>query len=144
MSSQSLFVIQQKSPNVLGCFFVKTCCPPQEWKTCGYIKNLRAGTLTVTVQFIWITDNIDWSHVEFVVGYWNHTRVVLFSGTMGKRLSQINVENNEDHRRQYRQLLFTTEPEKLKEHISGVILFHETFYQKVRTLVNITLKHTRG
>lgn len=51
---------------------------------------------------------------------------------MGKRLSQINVENNEDNRRQYRQLLFTTEPEKLKEHISGVILFHETFYQKVR------------
>jgi fructose-bisphosphate aldolase class I len=52
------------------------------------------------------------------------------TGTMGKRLSNINVENSEDNRRQYRQLLFTTEAEKLKEHISGVILFHETFYQK--------------
>ncbi len=55
---------------------------------------------------------------------------------MGKRLSNINVENSEDNRRQYRQLLFTTEAEKLKEHISGVILFHETFYQKVNPIYN--------
>jgi len=51
------------------------------------------------------------------------------TGTMGKRLSNINVENNEDNRRQYRQLLFSG-GKAVAEHISGVILFHETFYQK--------------
>jgi fructose-bisphosphate aldolase class I len=51
------------------------------------------------------------------------------TGTMGKRLSQINVENVEENRRQYRQLLFTCGKE-LANNISGVILFHETLYQK--------------
>ena len=51
------------------------------------------------------------------------------TGTMGKRLQQINVENTEEHRRQYRQLLFTSGSE-LPKNISGVILFHETLYQK--------------
>ena len=51
------------------------------------------------------------------------------TGTMGKRLSQINVENVEETRRKYRQLLFTAGKE-LPNNISGVILFHETFYQK--------------
>jgi len=50
-------------------------------------------------------------------------------GTMGKRLAQINVENNEDNRRQYRQLLFSAD-KSLADNISGVILFHETLYQK--------------
>jgi fructose-bisphosphate aldolase, class I len=50
-------------------------------------------------------------------------------GTIGKRLSSINVENIEENRRQYRQLLFTTR-DSLENHISGVILFHETMYQK--------------
>ncbi len=48
---------------------------------------------------------------------------------MGKRLANINVPNEEENRRQYRQLLFTAGPE-LKNNISGVIMFHETFYQK--------------
>lgn len=51
------------------------------------------------------------------------------TGTVGKRFSQIGVENNEDNRRLYRQLLFTAGPE-LQKNISGIILFHETFYQK--------------
>lgn len=51
------------------------------------------------------------------------------TGTMGKRLTGINVENTEENRRQYRQLLFTSGKE-LAEHVSGVILFHETLYQK--------------
>lgn len=51
------------------------------------------------------------------------------TGTMGKRLSQISVENVEENRRKYRQLLFTAGKE-LANNISGVILFHETFYQK--------------
>ncbi|XP_036341744.1 fructose-bisphosphate aldolase isoform X3 [Rhagoletis pomonella] len=49
--------------------------------------------------------------------------------TMGKRLQDIGVENTDEHRRQYRQLLFSTDP-KVAENISGVILFHETLYQK--------------
>lgn len=49
--------------------------------------------------------------------------------TMGKRLQNIGVENTEEHRRQYRQLLFSAPPE-LSKYISGVILFHETLYQK--------------
>jgi len=51
------------------------------------------------------------------------------TGTMGKRLVDIGVENTEDLRRQYRQLLFTTDKE-IGNYISGVILFHETLYQK--------------
>ncbi|KAG8272843.1 fructose-bisphosphate aldolase [Homalodisca vitripennis] len=49
--------------------------------------------------------------------------------TMGKRLQDIGVENTEENRRLYRQLLFSTDP-KVGENISGVILFHETLYQK--------------
>jgi len=50
------------------------------------------------------------------------------TGTIGKRLANINVENNEDNRRAYRGLLFKTEG--WQEHISGVILYEETLYQK--------------
>ena len=50
-------------------------------------------------------------------------------GTMGKRLSDIGAENNDENRRAYRELLFTAD-DKLTENISGVILFHETLYQK--------------
>ncbi|VDP14866.1 unnamed protein product [Heligmosomoides polygyrus] len=49
------------------------------------------------------------------------------TGTIGKRLSAINLENNETNRRKYRQLLFTTP--NINQHISGVILFEETFNQ---------------
>lgn len=51
------------------------------------------------------------------------------TGTMGKRLAGIGVENTEENRRSYRQLLFTSGAEMAKS-ISGVILFHETLYQK--------------
>lgn len=50
--------------------------------------------------------------------------------TMGKRLQDIGVENTDDARRSYRQLLFTTDAAKMTENVSGVILFHETLYQK--------------
>jgi fructose-bisphosphate aldolase, class I len=49
------------------------------------------------------------------------------SGTIEKRFDQIGVESTEENRRQYRQLLFTTQG--LGEHISGVILFDETIRQ---------------
>jgi len=49
------------------------------------------------------------------------------TGTIGKRLSAISLENNENNRRKYRQLLFTTP--NLGQHISGVILYEETVKQ---------------
>lgn len=52
----------------------------------------------------------------------------LLSGTIGKRLDKIQVENTEPNRRAYRQLLFTS-GKSMSEAISGVILFHETLYQ---------------
>jgi fructose-bisphosphate aldolase class I len=51
------------------------------------------------------------------------------TGTMGKRLEGIGVPNEEETRRIYRQLLFTSDAEA-NNYISGVILFHETLYQK--------------
>lgn len=51
------------------------------------------------------------------------------TGTMGKRFSNISVENTEENRRRYRQLLFTCNP-SMTNSISGAILFHETLYQK--------------
>uniref|UniRef100_A0A0K8RK68 Fructose-bisphosphate aldolase n=1 Tax=Ixodes ricinus TaxID=34613 RepID=A0A0K8RK68_IXORI len=51
------------------------------------------------------------------------------TSTMGKRLQGIGVENTEENRRQYRQLLFTS-GEAMNSAISGVILFHETLYQQ--------------
>ncbi|KAK0150645.1 Fructose-bisphosphate aldolase B [Merluccius polli] len=50
------------------------------------------------------------------------------TGTMGKRLQMINVENNEENRRYFRDLLFSVEP--IANSIGGVICFHETLYQK--------------
>jgi len=49
------------------------------------------------------------------------------TGTIGKRFAGINVENNETNRRDYRELLFSTEG--FENYISGVILFEETLYQ---------------
>ena len=51
------------------------------------------------------------------------------TGTMGKRLANIGLENTEENRRKYRQLLFTCDKNRMKN-ISGVILFEETLYQK--------------
>ena len=49
------------------------------------------------------------------------------SGTIEKRFKSIQVESTEEHRRAYRELLFTTEG--AAEHISGVILYDETLRQ---------------
>jgi fructose-bisphosphate aldolase class I len=50
------------------------------------------------------------------------------TGTIGKRFANINVENNESNRKEYRLLLAQTE--NLERYISGVILFEETFQNK--------------
>jgi len=47
--------------------------------------------------------------------------------TAGKRFADIGVENTEENRRKYRELLFTTPG--LNKHVSGAILFEETLYQ---------------
>jgi len=52
------------------------------------------------------------------------------TGTIGKRLSAIGVENVEPNRQRYRELLFTTP--NLEEYISGVIMFEETLYQRAK------------
>lgn len=52
------------------------------------------------------------------------------TNTIAKRFASINIENTEENRRQYRELLFTTP--QLEDHISGVILFEETFHQKAK------------
>lgn len=52
------------------------------------------------------------------------------TGTIGKRFNSINIENNEENRRDYRELLFSTP--HLEDHISGVILFEETLTQKTK------------
>ncbi|PWS23014.1 hypothetical protein DKP78_15380, partial [Enterococcus faecium] len=51
------------------------------------------------------------------------------TGTMGKRLQKINVENNEENRRYFRDLLFSVDP-SISQCVGGVIFFHETLYQK--------------
>uniref|UniRef100_A0A1W7RAI5 Fructose-bisphosphate aldolase n=2 Tax=cellular organisms TaxID=131567 RepID=A0A1W7RAI5_9SCOR len=51
------------------------------------------------------------------------------TATMGKRLQGIGVDNTEENRRQYRQLLFTADKNTMCDAISGVILFHETLFQ---------------
>ena len=51
------------------------------------------------------------------------------TGTIGKRFAPIGVENTEDNRRKYRQLLVNCPG--LGEHISGCIMYEETLFQKV-------------
>ena len=51
------------------------------------------------------------------------------TGTIGKRFAGIGVENTEENRRLYRQLLFTAD-KSLGNCLGGVILYEETLYQK--------------
>src|SRR5665213_3622548 len=48
-------------------------------------------------------------------------------GTIKKRFAAIGLESTEEHRRAYREMLFTTPG--AEEYISGVILFDETIRQ---------------
>ena len=51
------------------------------------------------------------------------------TGTIGKRFAAINLDNTEENRRAYRELLFTAGAEA-SECLGGVILFEETLGQK--------------
>ncbi|KAF1690812.1 class I fructose-bisphosphate aldolase [Pseudoxanthomonas taiwanensis] len=52
------------------------------------------------------------------------------TATIGKRFAAVGIENTEENRRAYRELLLTTP--KLSEHISGAILYDETLRQSTR------------
>ena len=52
------------------------------------------------------------------------------TGTIKKRFDKIGVENTEDNRRDYREMMFRTPV--MKQHISGVILYDETIRQKAK------------
>lgn len=51
------------------------------------------------------------------------------TGTIAKRFDSIGVENIEDNRRDYREMLFRSQ-EAMEEYVGGVILFEETLFQK--------------
>jgi fructose-bisphosphate aldolase, class I len=53
------------------------------------------------------------------------------TGTIKRRFEAIGVENTEDNRRDYRELLFRS-TEAMRDCISGVILYDETIWQKAR------------
>jgi fructose-bisphosphate aldolase class I len=53
------------------------------------------------------------------------------SGTIKKRFDAIGVESTEDNRRDYRELMFRS-ADAMKNHISGVILYDETIWQKAK------------
>src|SRR6202048_769901 len=53
------------------------------------------------------------------------------TSTIKRRFDSIAVENTEDNRRDYRELLFRS-TEAMRDCISGVILYDETIWQKAR------------
>src|SRR6185312_13481229 len=53
------------------------------------------------------------------------------TGTIQKRFDKIGVQNTEENRRDYREMLFRTD-KAMREHIGGVILFDETIRQKAK------------
>ena len=52
------------------------------------------------------------------------------TGTIAKRFASVGIENTEENRRAYRELLLTTP--KLSDYISGAILFDETIRQSTK------------
>ena len=53
------------------------------------------------------------------------------TGTIAKRFAGVGIENTEENRRAYRELLLTTP--NLSQHISGAILFDETLRQSTKS-----------
>src|SRR5690348_4928342 len=52
------------------------------------------------------------------------------TGTIQKRFDKINVQNTEENRRDYRELMFRAK--EGMSHVSGVILYDETIRQKAK------------
>jgi fructose-bisphosphate aldolase class I len=53
------------------------------------------------------------------------------TGTIQKRFDSIQIENTEEHRRDYREMLFSA-ADAMKNYVSGVILYDETLRQKAK------------
>jgi fructose-bisphosphate aldolase, class I len=53
------------------------------------------------------------------------------TGTIKRRFDTIGVENTEDNRRDYRELLFRS-TEAMRNYVSGVILYDETIWQNAK------------
>jgi fructose-bisphosphate aldolase class I len=53
------------------------------------------------------------------------------TGTIKRRFDAIGVENTEENRRDYREMLFRS-TEAIRNHISGIILYDETIWQKAK------------
>jgi fructose-bisphosphate aldolase class I len=53
------------------------------------------------------------------------------TNTIKKRFDAVGIENSEEHRRLYREMLLTTP--QLSDHISGAILYDETLRQSTRS-----------
>jgi fructose-bisphosphate aldolase class I len=58
------------------------------------------------------------------------------NATIAKRFQGVGIENSEENRRAYREMLLTTP--KLGDHISGAILFDETIRQSTKSGVPFT------
>src|SRR5258708_9322045 len=58
------------------------------------------------------------------------------NATIKKRFDSVKIENSEENRRAYREMLLTVP--KLGEHISGAILYDETIRQSTRAGVPFT------
>jgi len=79
------------------------------------------------------------SEIERIQGLWSTAEDLMVegkgilaadesNGTIGRRFEPIGVENTEENRRAYRELLFATEG--FESYVSGVILFDETIRQR--------------
>ena len=64
------------------------------------------------------------------------------TGTIKKRFDAINTECTEDNRRDYREMMFRS-TEGMK-HISGVILYDETIWQKAKDGTPLVDDHQEG
>ena len=60
------------------------------------------------------------------------------TGTIGSRFDEIKLANTHENRMEYRRLLFTTPG--LEAHVSGVILFEETLFDKDATTGQLLVK----
>ncbi|KAF3422141.1 hypothetical protein E2986_03588 [Frieseomelitta varia] len=57
--------------------------------------------------------------------------------SLQKRFDDLGVKNTETNRRDYRQMLFSADKSQFSKYISGVILHHETVYQKTTDNVEL-------
>ena len=53
------------------------------------------------------------------------------TGTIKKRFDSIKIDNTEENRRDYREMMFSAD-EAMKNYVSGVILYDETLRQKAK------------